>query len=122
MLVTSKDIPSDFLASWIKWNTQAERCVFYWDAGINPSRIIPTNSDGKVPSQTFHGIEAVTAPKVRFCRQLQGEAFQKFIDPFLYFFRLLKYGIIRLRNHLRHCGKPFLHILKALFYGNLDFV
>ncbi len=105
-----------------KWNTQAERCVFHWDAGINPSRIIPPSPDGKVPSQTFHGIEAVTAPEVRLCRQLQGKAFQKFIDSFLHFFRLLNYGIIRLRNHLRHCEKPFLHILKALFYGNLDFV
>ena len=105
-----------------KWNTQVERCAFHWDAGRNPSRIVPPSPDGKVPSQAFHGIEAVTAPGARFCRQLQGKAFQKFIDPFLYFFRLLNYGIIRLRNNLRHCGKPFLHILKALFYGNLDFV
>ena len=122
MLVTSKDVPSDFLASWIKWDTQAEHCAFHWDAERNPSQIVPPSPDGKVPSQIFHGIETVTAPEVRFCRQLQGEAFQKFIDSFLYFFRLLNYGIIRLRNHLRHSGKPFLHILKALFYGNLDFV
>ena len=105
-----------------KWNTQDGLCVFHWDARVKPSQIIPPNPDGKVLSQTFHGIEAVTALGVRFCRQLQGEAFQKFIDPFRYFFRLLNYGIIRLRNNLRHCGKPFLHILKALFYGNLDFV
>lgn len=31
MLVTSKDIPSDFLASWIKWNTQAGHCAFHWE-------------------------------------------------------------------------------------------
>ena len=126
MLVTSKDIPFLYLLTlifrWRKWNTRAGLCVFHWGARVNPSQSIPPSPDGKVPSQAFHGIEAVTAPEVRFCRQLQGEDFQKFIDSFLYFFRLLDYGVIRLRNHLRHCGKPFLHILKALFYGNLDFV
>ena len=105
-----------------KWNTQAGHCAFHWDVERNPSRIVPPSPDGKVPSQTFHGIQAVAAPAVRFCRQLQGEAFQKFINSFLHFFRLLNYGIIRLRNHLRHRGKPFLHILKALFYGNPDLV
>ena len=34
MLVTSKDIPSDFLASRIKWNTQAGRCAFHLDTVV----------------------------------------------------------------------------------------